>query len=605
MKRKFVFLIFILMLDLFIIPNLKPKAAAYTGGYTVNVYFGTGYLANEGIDFYNNSAIISSLNPYSNYEMKTIQALGWTNHSISNVTKLKLRGGDDMYSVSVDGTTEEFSWGTSYEYELTSDINLYLNVSEKSNNNTIETIGSGYSLTYVIDGIEETVSSLTTVPTLSTPTKEGFLFDGWYYEETFETKVNEGDTLTSDTTIYAKFNELYDINFVVKHNGVELRQLDSITNVTEIPGNLPNPDEDDYLTFYVFEGWFFDEAFTSGVVGGIELSRDVTLYAKLDWLRYTLTFDTNTDLITLDPVEITGETMMSIGTLPVLSHDDFDFLGWYYEESFETQVQETDCLTTDTTIYAKLGNYKYVLSFVTGLEEYDSYYIESINSSFVTFPYWSYETFECLGWYYDDERTIKATEGDLLTSDTILYAKISQKKYILSFDSKGGNEIQSMTCANIFLEEDQPVPTKQGYTFVGWYYDNYSYNEPVVYNDTLTSDITLYANYTKNEYILSFDTDGSPVQTIRTGYISNPLPISVKSGYTFIGWYYDEDYTQEVFPQDEVNQDTTIYAKFNLSYNGVIEDVTNNDGNISLETVEYILIFLFIGFIVIKIIKKI
>lgn len=609
MKRKFVFLIFILMLGLFIIPNFKPKAAAYTGGYTVNVYFGTGYLANERVDFYNNSTRISSLNPYINpstgqagYYCYTIEEMGWTNHSVNNVTDLFLMGGDNEYSVLIDGELIDFSWGGGKYYKLTSDINLYLNISEKSNNNTIESIPSGYSLTYVIDGVEETVSSLTIVPTLSTPTKEGYIFDGWYYESTFDTKVKEGDSLTADTIIYAKFNQLYDINFVVKYNGVELRQIDPITDVTEIPGNLPNPDEDDYLTFYEFKGWYLDEAFTSGITEGIQLGRDIILYAKLELISYTLSFVSNTDLITLEPVVVTPDTLMAITTLPVLSHDRIDFLGWYYEPIYETEVKETDCLTKDTIIYAKIIK-KYLLAYETGLEEFDSYKIDPIYTDKIIIPEWNHPTFGCEGWYHDIDRLNIVNEEEYITEDTIIYAKLLQNSYNISFDSNGGTDVESITSTNIFSELNEPIPYKKGYIFKGWFYDKHSWNEPVIYNDILTLDIILYAKWEKEKYNLQFVTDGSPVEVYNVGYFPNPIPISVKSGYTFDGWYYDDTYTSKVLPGDEINEDINVYAKFRLSYNGVIDDIT--DGNsISEETLQYIIIFSILGFIVIKILKR-
>lgn len=609
MRKKVLFLIFIFMLGLLVIPSIKPKAATYTGGYTVNVYFGTGYLANERVDFYNNSSKISSLNPYINpstgesgYYCYKIEEMGWTNHSVNNVTDLTLMGGDDVYSVVIDGESVDFSWGGSFDYELTSDINLYLNVSEKSNNNTIETIPSGYSLTYVIDGVEETVSSLTTVPTLSTPTKDGFLFDGWYYEDTYETKVKEGDSLTADTIIYAKFNELYDINFVVKYNGVELKQIDPITNVTEIPGNLPNPDENDYLTFYEFSGWYLDEAFRSGITEGIQLGRDITLYAKLEPISYTLSFVTNTDLITLDPVVVTPDTLMSITTLPVLSHDRIDFLGWYYEDTYETEVKETDCLTKDTIIYAKIIK-KYLLSYETGLEEFDSYIIDPIYTDKIVIPEWNHPTFGCEGWYHDVDRLNKAYEVEYITEDTIIYAKLLQNSYTISFDSNGGTDVESITSTNIFNELNEPIPYKKGYIFEGWFYDKHSWNEPVIYYDILTDHITLYAKWEKQTFNLVYTTDGSPVESTVIGFIPNPIPISIKDGYTFDGWYYDQEFTNKALPGDEINEDTTVYAKFRLSYNGVIDDITNGD-SISMDTLEYILVFGAIAFILFKIIRR-
>lgn len=39
------------------------------------------------------------------------------------------------------------------------------------------------------------------------PTKEGYAFDGWYYDENYSTAYKAADTFTSNTTLYAKWNE--------------------------------------------------------------------------------------------------------------------------------------------------------------------------------------------------------------------------------------------------------------------------------------------------------------------------------------------------------------------------------------------------------------
>lgn len=408
---------------------------------------------------------------------------------------------------------------------------------------------------------------------------------------------------TIEGGVWENFSCGYNINFVVRYNDVELRKLDSFTNFNSIPLELPNPDKDDYLTFYNFEGWYYDQEFKNKVNENDVLTSDITLYAKITPLKYTLSFVTNTDYITLDPVEISIDTLMSISNLPILFSERFDFVGWYYEPTFETQVNETDCLTENTTIYALLENIKYKLSYVTGLEEYDSYYINSIYTDKIVYPTWTYESICCDYWYFDEERTIEATPGFLLMEDTILYAHTYHNSYTITFDSKGGTDVEPYVSTKIFSELNSPVPLKKGYIFVGWYYDNYSFNESVIYNDLLTTDIILYAKWEKEKYNLQFFTDGSPLEIYNVGYFPNPTPVSVKSGYIFEGWYYDEDYTSKVLPGDEINEDTNVYAKFRLSYNGVIDDIT--DGNsISEETLQYIIIFSILGFIVIKILKR-
>jgi len=74
-------------------------------------------------------------------------------------------------------------------------------------------------------------------------------------------------------------------------------------------------------------------------------------------------------------------------------------------------------------------------------------------------------------------------------------------------------------------------PTRTGYTFAGWS-DSYT---------NITESITLIAEYTLNEYIITFNTNGGEVinETIKVSYggIITSLPTPTKNGYVFTGWY--------------------------------------------------------------------
>ena len=547
-------------------------------------------------------------NAYSDEANVVPTTLSKSSIGLSTITSITITGGTDATNDSlieyvIDNFTEVKSYMISKgTYIANDEINLSGLVSPSSlsftsNGASFTSMGSTGTGMYYGD---------TTVYYNTSDDGETFY---WKWEnENYKTIMILNDQIV-DESYYNWFNLNYNfssnnycINFVVKYNGVELRQIDPITNVTEIPGNLPNPDEDDYLTFYDFKGWYLDEAFTSGITEGIQLGRDITLYAKLEPISYTLSFVTNTDLITLEPVVITPDTLMAITTLPVLSHDRIDFLGWYYEPIFETEVKEIDCLTKDTIIYAKIIK-KYLLAYETGLEEFDSYKIDPIYTDKIVIPEWNHPTFGCEGWYHDVDRLNKVNEEESITEDTIIYAKVLQDSYNISFDSNGGTDVESITSTNIFSKEDEPIPYKNGYIFKGWFYDKHSWNEPVIYNDILTDHITLYAKWEKQTFNLVYTTDGSPVESSVIGFIPNPIPISIKDGYIFDGWYYDQEYTNKALPGDEINEDTTVYAKFRLSYNGVIDDITNGD-SISMDTLEYILVFGAIAFILFKIIRR-
>lgn len=108
-------------------------------------------------------------------------------------------------------------------------------------------------------------------------------------------------------------------------------------------------------------------------------------------------------------------------------------------------------------------------------------------------------------------------------------------------------------------------PTKDGYSFAGWYTDvncttAYDFDLPV------NTDITLYAKWLA-KYTVSFDTDGGSTvesQTVVTGNkATKPAVIPTKKGYNFVAWYTDNTYTTEFdFENTIITDNTTIYAKF-------------------------------------------
>lgn len=119
-----------------------------------------------------------------------------------------------------------------------------------------------------------------------------------------------------------------------------------------------------------------------------------------------------------------------------------------------------------------------------------------------------------------------------------------------------------------------PTPSREGYTFDGWY---------DAVNDTTTAGgatwtvpssvpTTLYATWTANTYTITYDavTNGGDEIT-RTDDIQfntcfpGSLPTATKTGSTFDGWYLDPtDETDKIEAYDAflLSSDTTLYAHF-------------------------------------------
>ena len=106
--------------------------------------------------------------------------------------------------------------------------------------------------------------------------------------------------------------------------------------------------------------------------------------------------------------------------------------------------------------------------------------------------------------------------------------------YTVTFQSEGGSEVASQIRAN--TPAARPAdPTKEGYTFIGWYNGESEWN----FETPVTADLPLTAKWQINRYTITFDTaGGSEVAPITQDYgttITAPAN-PAKTGYTFAGW---------------------------------------------------------------------
>ena len=87
-----------------------------------------------------------------------------------------------------------------------------------------------------------------------------------------------------------------------------------------------------------------------------------------------------------------------------------------------------------------------------------------------------------------------------------------------------------------------PVPTREGYTFAGWF-DASTGGNLVEHGTkyTKTTDSTLYAHWLANQYIVTFDAAGGSCTvkniSVKYGTPFGTLPAVTRDGYSFDGWY--------------------------------------------------------------------
>lgn len=109
------------------------------------------------------------------------------------------------------------------------------------------------------------------------------------------------------------------------------------------------------------------------------------------------------------------------------------------------------------------------------------------------------------------------------------------------------------------LTQEFPLPTEYDAVFDGWYLDE-ECTEPAPTEITLEKDMYLYAKYTQGHWI-HFNTDGGT--SIDPQFVleetTEPTVIPEKAGYTFSGWYLNEE--PYVFGS-ALTEDITLTAKW-------------------------------------------
>ena len=108
------------------------------------------------------------------------------------------------------------------------------------------------------------------------------------------------------------------------------------------------------------------------------------------------------------------------------------------------------------------------------------------------------------------------------------------------------------------------APTVEGYTFDGWYADA-AHTTEFDFSTPITGDTTIYAKWTANDYYVSFFTEhGDPPtsQNVKyNGTATDPGKLS-EEGYTFDGWYTDDNYSKKFDFTKPITSNTTVYAKW-------------------------------------------
>ena len=154
---------------------------------------------------------------------------------------------------------------------------------------------------------------------------------------------------------------------------------------------------------------------------------------------------------------------------------------------------------------------------------------------------------------------------------------------VVTYDSKGGSACEEDT---VYYQDylTLPTPTKEGYTFIGWYM-NEAYTGDLWSSNArwniLLDEVTLYAKWSSNSYNVVYNPEDSAISRADMGSESGDVEfgspdyqfiVPTRRGYIFNGWFTERNGAGTQVSDAEGNglivwnyaSDTAIYASWTV-----------------------------------------
>jgi uncharacterized repeat protein (TIGR02543 family) len=451
----------------------------------------------------------------------------------------------------------------------------------------------------------------TTINAPATPTKQGYLFVGWFNDEALTIPYTFQTMPAGNITLYAKWEISNQLVYKIEHyqqdidgNGYTLKdtenrmgRLNSVVSADEksyngftynstvnetvsngtvvADGSLvlklfydrnsytltfkPENGEEDIVTTLKYEATITAPTLSwtgytfigwNQTVQSIMPAEDVEYTAEWSQNSYTISFHTNEGSVVAD-IKQPGGSIVNPPADPV--KEGYIFSGWYSNEDLTISYQFQTMPLENITLYAKwiaVVSYK-VEHYLQNLND-DAYSLsETENLVGPTDKKVDAVAKQLVGFTLNSEAEGTIDSGNI-AGDGSLVLKLyyERNQYTVIFRPENGEEdtVELLKYGMIIIA---PTVTRSGYTFAGW-------NQPVEVTMP-AADITYTALWEQMTYSISFETNGgSSVASIRqaAGTPVTPPTDPVRVGYTFLGWYSDSDlmipYSFEVMPEENL-----------------------------------------------------
>ena len=148
---------------------------------------------------------------------------------------------------------------------------------------------------------------------LTIPEVEGFTFDGWYTDKTYNTEFDFTKPITSNTTVYAKWTAKdYEVSFITEHGDAPASQNVPYNGTAKDPGKLT-------AEGYTFDDWYTDATYSTKFDFGTPITGDTKVYAKWEKnapvLPDTYALNVSGAFVYVDGVDVTapaGDTSLPL-----------------------------------------------------------------------------------------------------------------------------------------------------------------------------------------------------------------------------------------------------------------------------------------------------
>lgn len=321
-----------------------------------------------------------------------------------------------------------------------------------------------------------------------------------------------------------------------------------------------NPLPTTTLTGHAFGGWYTDAnnmtnatKFTTSTI----VRNSMTVFAKWTPNEYTVTYNPDGGNMT-EPKTVKVKYNQSVTSTPTPTKEGYDFKGWFLADG-TTEFTVATKVLDNMTVKAKWQLKEYTVTYHGNGTESDPAAVKVQHGKTVgSLPVVSIEGKTFLKWTTADGTEFKA--NTVVTSNLDVTAQWKTNLYKVNYDSNGGSYVdQAEVPYNAYIRP-LPVPTKEGYEFKGWFFEN---GTEFTQDTAIKTTINVTAKWEAKDYTVTFDankgtfkTGSSTPQTVKYNTAVSAQEVE-KEGYTFDGWYLGNDKYDFSTP---VTQNITLVA---------------------------------------------